>query len=212
MEQFGISNFGAFILAGIVLNITPGSDTFYILTRSIAQGRYAGILSALGISTGGIVHTVAAAFGLSLILSQSAFAFHCVKFAGAAYLVYLGIRAFFSSAHHSFSHQHKHETTISLKSLFFSGVMTNVLNPKVALFFLAFLPQFITPDPENGSLSFLILGCTFVTTGTIWGLCLAYFSSIFAERLSAGSFSNVLAKVSGTVFIALGIRLALEKR
>lgn len=212
MEQFGIINFPAFLLAGILLNLTPGSDTMYILARSLSLGRRAGVLSALGISTGAVIHTIAAACGLSVILASSATAFLIVKYAGALYLIYLGIRSISAARKISPQYQNNGRATTN-RHIYFSGVLTNVLNPKVALFFLAFLPQFIKTGANSSVTSFLILGATFIFTGTIWCLCLALFSSAIAARLSGrGHGSAVLHRITGAVFIILGIRLALGDR
>ncbi|MDJ1466485.1 LysE family translocator [Cytophagaceae bacterium DM2B3-1] len=209
--MFGIINYWAFLLAGILLNITPGSDTIYILGRSISQGKQAGIVSALGIATGTLVHTIFAAIGLSVILAQSAMAFTIVKYAGAAYLIFLGVKALLSkSATNS-------ETTtlpkVSLQRIYLSGILTNVLNPKVALFFLAFLPQFIDPAYSNSTLSFLLLGLTFVTTGLIWCTCLAVFSARLSGYFTKNpTIKSYLDKATGFVFILLGIKLAFTKK
>jgi threonine/homoserine/homoserine lactone efflux protein len=164
--MFGIVKYEAFLLAGILLNLTPGSDTMYILGRSIAQGRKAGILSALGISTGSVIHTVFTAVGLSVILAQSATAFNVVKYAGAIYLIFLGVKALMTQSAPSAKLEQLIQQ-VSYRRVYLDGILTNVLNPKVALFFLAFLPQFINPDDAHSILPFLILGFTFVTTGTL---------------------------------------------
>ena len=135
--MFGILNFSAFIIAGILLNLTPGADTMYILGRSIANGRRAGILSALGISTGSLVHTVLAALGLSVLLAESQLAFSIVKYLGAGYLIYLGIKSIAAKpAEQLLLEQHGGAQKAS--RIYWSGILTNVLNPKVALFYLAF--------------------------------------------------------------------------
>lgn len=210
--MFGIVNFEAFLLAGILLNLTPGSDTMYILGRSMSQGKKAGLLSALGISTGALVHTIFAALGLSIILAQSATAFNLVKYLGALYLIYLGIRMILSKPKPDFNPNEGLEK-IDPRKIYFSGIVTNILNPKVALFFLAFLPQFIDPNYTNSTLSFLILGLTFVTTGTIWCLLLALFSSRLSEKIKQNYKIKIwLDKITGSVFILLGVKLALMKK
>ena len=141
--MFGIHDFGLFLGAAILLNLTPGLDTAYILGRSVALGRAAGIASALGISVGTILHTCAAALGLSAILATSAVAFGAIKLLGDAYLIFLGIKMILErSGQLSLPSNFRRRTTAAA---FRQGVLTNVLNPKVALFFLAFLPQFIDP-------------------------------------------------------------------
>src|SRR5438105_192719 len=141
--MFGIHDFALFLAAGILLNLTPGPDTAYILGRSIAQGREAGIASALGICVGSIFHTCAAALGLSAILATSAVAFGAIKLLGGAYLIFLGAKMLFQRQTETALSSHFDDATTI--AAFRQGILTNILNPKVALFFLAFLPQFIDP-------------------------------------------------------------------
>lgn len=208
--MFGIHDFGVFLLTGMLLNLTPGPDTFYILGRSLAQGRGAGVASVLGISTGSLVHTFAAAFGLSALLATSASTFLAIKLAGAAYLVYLGARMLFSRATAaaipaSFS-------SSGLWAVYRQGLLTNVLNPKVALFFLALMPQFIAADSSSKFAAFITLGLCFITTGTLWCLCLAWFSSRLGDRLRGSrTFADILNRTAGALFIGLGARLAMTK-
>lgn len=210
--MFGIVDFGAFLLAGILLNLTPGSDTIYILSRGISQGRKAGVLSALGISTGSLIHTLFAAFGLSIVLSQSATAFNAVKYLGALYLIYLGIRAI-ATAHRGEFKLDADTERLSDGRIYLSGILTNVLNPKVALFFLAFLPQFIDPRYANSTLSFIILGLTFVVTGSIWCLVLALASATLSEKIKQNYRVKMwLDRLTGVVFVILGVRLALLRK
>lgn len=205
-----IMNFEVFIITAILLNITPGTDTMYIVSRSISQGRKAGIFSALGISAGIVVHTLLAAFGLSLILVQSAFLFNLIKVIGAIYLAYLGIRMLLSKAQGAGK---EHLSKQSHKKIFFQGMITNITNPKVALFFLAFLPQFIsTGGGAAGPLPFIILGLTFTFTGTIWCFLTAYFSSMATNRLRTNHRSQlILNRLTGVVFIAMGIQILKTK-
>ncbi|MGJ8678669.1 MAG: LysE family translocator [Akkermansiaceae bacterium] len=208
--MFGIQEFGVFIATAIILNLTPGSDTFYILGRSVAQGRSAGVASVLGISTGSLVHTLAAALGLSALLVASASAFIVVKLLGAAYLVFLGIRMILSKSPEvaipsDFS-------SSRLLSVYRQGVITNVLNPKVALFFLALVPQFIATDSPSKFLAFMALGLCFIATGTLWCFCLVWFSSLFTERIRRSEgFSGILNRTAGALFVFLGIKLAAAK-
>jgi len=208
--MFGIHDFGLFLAAGILLNLTPGPDTAYILGRSIAQGREAGIASALGICVGSIFHSCAAALGLSAILATSAVAFAAIKLLGGAYLIFLGIKMLLDRRRQlSLPSNFRRRTTIAA---FRQGVFTNVLNPKVALFFLAFLPQFIDPASNMKLLAFLALGLTFVTTGTIWCLILAWFASAFSERLRENeTIGQWLNRAAGALFVFLGARLATTK-
>jgi RhtB (resistance to homoserine/threonine) family protein len=207
---FGIHDFGLFLAAGILLNLTPGPDTVYILGRSIAQGREAGVASALGICVGSIFHTCAAALGLSAILATSALAFGAIKLLGAAYLIFLGIKMLLDRRRElDLPFNFRRRTTAAA---FRQGVLTNMLNPKVALFFLAFLPQFIDPASHAKVLAFLALGLTFVTTGTLWCLILAWFASSFSARLRANeTIGQWLNRAAGVLFVFLGIRLATAK-
>jgi len=202
--MLGIHDFFVFLATGIVLNLTPGQDTFYILGRAISQGRGAGIASVMGISAGALVHTLAAALGLSALLAASASAFLAVKLAGAAYLIYLGARMFFTRT--SAVSLSENFPSSGFYPVFRQGVLTNVLNPKVALFFLAFMPHFIAASSPNKFLAFIALGLCFVTTGTIWCLCLAWFASLLGDRLrGSAAFLN---RAAGALFVLLGIRLA----
>jgi threonine/homoserine/homoserine lactone efflux protein len=209
--MFGIHNFTLFLTTGILLNLMPGPDTAYIIGRSIAQGRRAGIASAFGITLGSLCHTVAAALGLSAFLAASAFAFSAVKLIGGAYLIYLGVRMILSRARelHVPSQFRSRDTVATFRQ----GMITNLLNPKVALFFLAFLPQFIDPASPMKVPAFIALGLTFVTTGTIWCLILAWFASTFSQRLrDSTTVANVLNRTVGSLFVFLGLRLATSSR
>jgi threonine/homoserine/homoserine lactone efflux protein len=208
--MFGINNFEVFLVTAILLNLTPGTDTMYIVSRSISQGREAGIFSAFGITSGIVVHTLLAAFGLSVILTQSAFLFQTVKIAGAIYLAYLGIQMLMAK---SKTNEQKSLPIQSNKKIFFQGMITNVTNPKVALFFLAFLPQFIQADAGAASpIPFIILGMTFTLTGGIWCLLTAYFSSMATTRLRKNAKAGtVLNRLTGIVFIGMGIQLLSTK-
>ena len=208
--MFGIHDFGLFLAAGILLNLTPGPDTVYILGRSVAQGRETGIASALGICLGSIFHTCAAALGLSAILATSALAFSAIKLLGGAYLIFLGIKMVLDRRKHLTLPSNFRRRTIA--AAFRQGVLTNILNPKVALFFLAFLPQFIDPASNTKVWAFLALGFAFVTTGTIWCLVLAWFASTFSERLRANeTVAQWLNRTAGALFVFLGLRLATAK-
>lgn len=203
--MFGVENFVLFLVTGILLNITPGSDTIYILSRTVAQGKKAGIMSVLGIVTGAIAHTLFAALGLSIILMKSAMVFNFVKWLGAGYLIYLGFKAIRSRSNEQF--EINTEYKIEIRKIYTQGFLTNLLNPKVALFYLAFLPQFISPLNHFGPLPFLLLGLTFITTGTVWCLVLVQLSAFMAGKLrdtKLGKYSN---KVAGFVYVALGLNI-----
>lgn len=208
--MFGITSYSIFLVSSILLNLTPGADTLYIVGNSISNGRRAGVLSALGISTGCLIHTLLAALGLSVILAQSALAFSIVKYLGAAYLIYLGIRTLLRKNSVFQVRQGREEN--SFKAVYLQGILTNVLNPKVALFFLAFLPQFIEPSQSFGPLPFLLLGLSFILTGTIWCVTIAVLTSVAAERVKAGlGQSGWMNKFAGLIYIGLGIHLLRAK-
>lgn len=208
--MFGIENYLGFVIACIALNITPGADTLYILTRSISQGKTAGIYSVLGISTGGVVHTLLISFGLSLILAKSVLTFTIIKCLGVSYLVYLGIKMFFDKNRLFETNSAKLESSNRVR-IFRQGLFTNVSNPKVILFFLSFLPQFINPVYAKGPLPFAILGLTFVTTGTIWCMFLVIAASKVTTSLRKNEKTGmIMQKLCGVVFIGLGIKIPLN--
>ncbi|GAB2630747.1 MULTISPECIES: LysE family translocator [Psychrobacter] len=216
--MFGIENYLGFVLAAILLNLTPGTDTMYIITRSVSHGSAAGFYSVLGIISGILVHTVFAALGLSIILINSPLAFTVVKYIGASYLCYLGIKMLMSKQpsllanHLPKSSPSAPANSIAHWQIYKQGVLTNVFNPKVALFFLAFFPQFIDPSYAHSALSFLILGLSFALTGFVWCLCLALLASRFSANLRKNPAIEVLLnKISGVVFIGLGVKLLTEK-
>lgn len=207
--MFGIVGYLSFILSSVLLNITPGADTVYILTRSAVGGRKMGIVSALGISTGILIHTVLAALGLSAILASSKLLFNIMKLCGAIYLAVMGIKALLSKD--SLISEENAQNT-SLWQIYRQGVLTNALNPKVALFFLALLPQFVSADNPYGPLPFLLLGLTFFTTSTIWCILVAFISSFLSRLLNSSSKISTLAcKFTGIIYIALGINILLSK-
>ncbi len=211
----GVENLGLFIAAGILLNLTPGPDVLYIVTHALRRGVRAGMVAALGITAGCFVHIAAAALGVSALMAASATAFTVLKWAGAAYLVYVGVRlltskstgfAIDSGAGHADA-----ERPGALKNIFFQGFWTNVLNPKVALFFLAFVPQFITPGVENKAVVFLLLGLLFNLNGLWVNIGWALAAAWLARRVSAVQRSMAwLDRAAGALFIAFGLKLALS--
>lgn len=206
--MFGIVHFEAFLLACILLNLIPGPDTFYVLGRSLSQGKRIGVASALGISGGALCHTFAAAIGLSAIITASQTAFMAVKFIGAGYLIYLGTKMLLSKPV-SMGNPNSFGRSSGVAA-FKQGLLTNVLNPKVALFFLAFLPQFIEPNTSSYFLSFMFLGCVFVTTSTIWCVGLAWLSGLASAHLKQNSkIMAYITKGTGVLLAGLGLRLAL---
>lgn len=208
--MWGIEHYWIFILSSILLNITPGSDTIYILSRSIFQGKKAGIMSVYGIISGSLVHTLLAGLGLSLILMQSALAFNIVKWIGAAYLIWLGIRSIM--ARHESAQTMQAIDSQSNRKVYLQGMMTNVLNPKVALFYLAFIPQFVSPEQTYGAIPFILLGLTFSTTGILWCMLLVVFSSKMANRLQSSRIATYMNKITGSIFILLGLNLLRTSR
>ena len=193
--MFGIENIIIFIGSGILLNIYPGPDTLYIIGRSASQGRGAGMSAALGIGTGTIVHTLLGAFGLSAVIATSAYAFTLLKLAGCAYLVYQGVSILLNVSRSSSSAEAKMDPAPMMR-IYQQGAFTNILNPKVAVFFLAFLPQFISASSDHKALAFIILGLIFVTTGTLWCLIVAFFR-IVAQRQNEAVFHSLQKACAG---------------
>jgi len=196
--------------AGLLLNVTPGPDLLYILGRSVSQGRQAGLLSALGIGAGCLFHVTAAALGVSALVLAVPVAYDVVRWAGALYLVWLGVKALRSQGS---SLEVQAMAATSPRRIFVQGVVTNALNPKVALFFLAFLPQFA--DPSRGPLApqLLLLGAIFTVNGTLVCLLFALFAARLGEWLKTRyGVTRLLDRATGGLFIALGLRLALLER
>jgi threonine/homoserine/homoserine lactone efflux protein len=208
--MFGTHDLWLFVLSGLLLNITPGPDTLYIVGRSSTQGWRAGAVAALGIGAGTLVHICAAALGLSAILAASATALTAVKFIGAAYLLYVGMTLIRSASATQSSTSTAIPRTATIRGLFIQGFLTNVLNPKVALFFLAFLPQFVGAEATSKPLAFLFLGVIFDVNGTIWNLLVAWSAARLSTSLSpSAAFKRWFNRCVGGVFILIGIRLAL---
>jgi threonine/homoserine/homoserine lactone efflux protein len=210
-KMLGIHDYWLFVATGVLLNLTPGQDTFYVIGRSIAQGRRIGVASALGIGAGALVHSVAAALGLSAILMTSASAFLVVKLVGAVYLVYLGARMLMIRT--TIIEAASGASAVGAWAAFRQGVLSNVLNPKVALFFLALMPQFIAPDSDSKVAAFAVLGLSFVATGTVWCVILAL-SAARMRMFFAGrpGFLIGVYRSAGALFVYLGLRLAVSER
>jgi len=201
-----------FIAAGWLLNLTPGPDVLYIVTHSLRSGARAGIIAGLGITAGCFVHIFAAAVGVSALLATSAMAFTVLKWMGAAYLLWIGIKILFSrrpQATTDLMAAAASEPQRPLKAVFIGGFWTNVLNPKVAIFFLAFVPQFIAPDATSPALAFAMLGVLFnlnaVPVNTGWALVAAW----MAKRDAVQRGMHWLDRAAGVMFIGFGIKLAL---
>jgi threonine/homoserine/homoserine lactone efflux protein len=208
--MFGTHDLWLFVLSGLLLNITPGPDTLYIVGRSSTQGWRSGAVAALGIGAGTLVHICAAALGLSAILAASATAFTVVKFIGAAYLLYVGMTLIRSASAAQSSTVTVVPRAAALQGIFIQGFLTNVLNPKVAVFFLAFLPQFVAAQATSKPVAFLVLGAIFDINGTIWNLIVAWSTARLSTSLSPGAaFKRWFNRCVGGVFIFIGIRLAL---
>jgi threonine/homoserine/homoserine lactone efflux protein len=201
-----------FLAAGLALNLTPGPDMLYVAARGASEGRAAGVVSALGIGAGTLVHVTLVAAGLAALLAAVPVAYLALRLGGAAYLIYLGVRALRGSPHASVAPL----APAPLGTIFRQGVVTNVLNPKVALFFLAFLPQFVDPARGNPALQIVALGLLFDVSGTLVNLAVALASSRIASRLrgaqAPGGTGRVIQRVTGGLFIALGARLAYGAR
>jgi threonine/homoserine/homoserine lactone efflux protein len=206
-----------FIAAGLLLNLTPGPDVLYIVTHALRSGARAGMVAALGITAGCFVHIFAAAVGVSALMAASATAFTVLKWAGAAYLVYVGLRMLLAkapaagepSAMNIATDEVRASAAPVLKSIFFQGFWTNALNPKVALFFLAFVPQFITPDMTNKPLAFLLLGLLFNFNGLWVNFGWALAAAWLAKRVGAVQRGmHWLERGAGLMFIGFGFKLA----
>ncbi len=207
-----------FIAAGWLLNLTPGPDVFYIVTHALKGGVRAGIAAGLGITAGCFVHIVAAAVGVGALLATSATAFTVLKWLGAAYLVWMGVRMLRSRGESGLAAVARDAAkgkapAVPLKEIFLGGFWTNVLNPKVALFFLAFVPQFIAPGTEHKALAFVLLGTLFnlnsIPINAGWALAAAW----MARRVGAVQRGmHWLDRVAGAMFIGFGIKLALADR
>ena len=208
--MLGIHDLWLFIFSGLLLNITPGPDTAYIVGRSLQIGWRGGAAAAIGIGCGCLVHVFGASIGLSALLMASSAAFSAVKWIGAAYLCFLGIKLLLSRTRASGAVGTTFSGDLpSLRQVFWQGALTNVLNPKVALFFLAFLPQFVASDSPHKAFAFLLLGLIFVCNGTIWCLGVAAFAARAAGRIrSSGRILPWINRALGGLFIYLGIRVA----
>ena len=204
------AKFALFIAVSWALILSPGPDMIYVITRGMAHGRRAGVLSAIGVVCGILVHTTAAALGLTLILQTSAFAFLFVKFVGAAYLLYLGVKSWRDKG--TFHLQ----TTVPIarsSTLFWQGVLSNVLNPKIAIFFLAFLPQFVDQGSAHITWQMVVLGLTFACFGLCFLLVVGYSSGTIGKWLAyRPQYAQFFQRLAGGILIGLGIRLALTEK
>jgi threonine/homoserine/homoserine lactone efflux protein len=209
---FGIHDLPLFVISGLLLNIMPGPDPLLIMTRSATQGWRAGVAASLGIGAGTMVHIFAAALGLSAVLSTSATAFTVVQLVGAAYILWMAV-GLLRSRKPDGKVDAPALPALPYRKIFAQGFLTNVLNPKVALFFLAFVPQFISMDAPNKALAFTILGCIFNFNGMLWCCFLAVSTAKASERLKLNpAVSLWLNRMTGGLFVWLGVKLALSKQ
>lgn len=202
-----MTDLGVFLAATLALNLTPGPDMLYVIARSATEGRAAGVASALGIATGCLVHTILVAAGVAGLLAAVPAAFAAVRFSGAAYLIYLGVRRLIARAGPASA------ATLApapLRTVYWQGVITNVLNPKVALFFVAFLPQFVDRPAGHVSLQLAALGTLFNVSGTIVNVLVALAAS-GAAGWTGRPWAQWATRVSGLVFVGLGLRLAWKR-
>lgn len=208
------TNLALFVAASLAVIVAPGPDNIYVLTRGIAQGRKVALASAWGMCSGLLFHTTLAAVGLSAILARSAGALSLVKYIGAAYLVYLGIRALLSRE--EFSPSVEKIFTVKLRNFFLQGLTMNLLNPKVAVFFMAFLPQFVSPSvgtAGSATLRLVALGLVFALLSVVIFSAIALFSGVVGDRLSRNPrFATALQWSTAFVLVGLGVRLALSGR
>jgi threonine/homoserine/homoserine lactone efflux protein len=209
------ATFALFCAAALALIVVPGPAVTYVVTQSVDKGRRAGLVSVLGIAAGGLVHVAAATAGLSALIASSASAFTVVKLAGAAYLILLGVRRLLARDEDAepLSEASSSPAAIPHRRLFAQGVVVNVLNPKTALFFLAFLPQFV--DPNRGSVAFqvAVFGVTFVCLAVLSDGAYALVAAALASRLRDSPRARRLRRrVTGTIFVLLGATAAVAKR
>ena len=218
--MFGIHDLPLFIVSGLLLNITPGQDFAYIVSRSATSGWKGGAMAALGVGAGCFVHIFCAALGLSAILATSATAFTVIKLVGAAYMFYVGVTMILSARHKPAQAAKLAAkgtpAAVSLGVIFRQGFLTNALNPKVALFFLAFLPQFVSHESPHPALALLILGVIFSWNGTLWNLLVAWSTARLTSAMQrktrttdrVGAWCKAVA---GSLFIGLGLKLAFSE-
>jgi len=208
-SQF-IMNLIQFTFASILLTLMPGPDIIFVVTQSVTQGKKSGIMIALGLCTGLIFHISAAALGLSLLIYNSEIAFTILKYIGAAYLIYLGILALVDRNKNSFDLDFKDKKEV--KKLYSKGILMNILNPKVSLFFLAFMPQFIKTDQANISLQIIILGLIFIIQAILIFIAVSYLADKLASKLLKNMrASKVLNWIKSLIYLGIGIELILAR-
>ena len=199
-----------FVLTSLAVILIPGQDMVLVVSRGIAQGAKAGIVSALGVSIGLLGHTVLAAFGLGALLMASEIIFTILKYLGASYLVYLGIRLIFRQSN---EFEIDNPSAKTFKKLFLEGSLSNMSNPKVTIFYFAFLPQFISADIPHPTYYLLLLGISFSLLTFLVKAPVGYFAGIASARIrSRPIVIKLINRISGTVLIGLGVKLAFEQR
>ena len=209
--MFGTHDLWLFVISGLLLNITPGPDTALVVARSTQMGLRGGVAAAFGVTGGIMVHITAAAIGLSALIAASATAFSVIKYVGAAYLIYIGLRLML--ARHAAAADPAPQSVAPLRSVFWQGFFSNALNPKVAIFFLAFLPQFVANDAPSKALTNQNHNSIFSIGATAWSLVIAVVTARAASRLKATQrFQRWIDGAIGAMFVALGVKLALVQR
>ena len=209
--MFDIDNFYLFLTVSLLINLSPGPDMIYTAARSLSQGIRAGILSALGIFAGCLFHITAAVFGLSKIIEQSVLLFSIIKYAGAAYLIYLGVRSFFNKK--KTKKEIEALPTLTGRKIFLQGMLTHILNPKVAVFFLSFLPQFINPHSNYLREQIAFLGLWFDLQGAVTLIVVACAVGAFKNILQKNAtFWNWQEKITGLILFALGVKMFFSKK
>jgi RhtB (resistance to homoserine/threonine) family protein len=210
-----VHHLALFATAALAVNLTPGPDMLFVVGTSATRGRRAGVMAALGVGAGCLLHVALAAVGLSALLAASALAFGVVKWVGAAYLVWMGL-SMWRSRRVEPDATASAPASVGGRSVFWQGAITNALNPKVALFFLAFLPQFIAPGAGGQALAFVALGLLFNIGGTLVNIVVALLAAAISRRLAArgagSALGSWLQRAVGALFIGLGVRLALSTR
>ena len=207
--MLGIENYVGFIIAALVLNITPGSDTIYMLSRTLAQGKRAGVASVLGISSGVLIWGLLVSFGLATLLKSMPSLMLLVKLLGAAYIVWIAIQMWRHSDLDAAALQ-AGTSHISMRKIYQQGIITNLLNPKVGLFFLAFLPQFVSTGTPS-TVPFLLLTATFIATGTLWGLLLVGLASLISKQLQhKPQLAAYISRGSSAVLGVMGVHIGFS--
>lgn len=206
--MFDFENFGLFLIASLLLNLAPGNDMLFVFSRTLSHGTKGGIYSAIGVFLGCIFHIVLAAVGLSALIMKFSIAYDIIRYAGAIYLIYLGIKTILSRG--GFSETKTEIKKTSNRNLILNGVMTDILNPKVALFFLAFLPQFVNPDSHYIWAQFLTLGFVFNVQGTLMLFLFVFLIGKTTSFFKNTFFWRYIEKITGFILIGLGLNIALD--